>query len=79
MNSSDTLNFNLARTNPLVVRQGLLQDKLKKMSTSIDSDLIDQFQDRMVDEHRINLPTKDFKRYSKARDMAYKGVFEDDE
>lgn len=79
MNSSDTLNFNLARTNPLVVRQGLLQDKLKKMRTSIDSDLIDQFKDRMIDEHRVNLPTKDFKRFGKAKGMAYQGVFEDDE
>lgn len=79
MNSSDTLNFNLARTNPLVVRQGLLQDKLKKMRTSIDSDLIDQFQDRMVDEHRINLPTNDKKRFGKAKALAYDVVFEDDE
>lgn len=79
MNSSDTLNFNLARTNPLVVRQGLLQDNLKKIRSSIDSDLIDHFKDRMAGDHKLNLPTNDFKRFGKAKAMAYQGVIEDDD
>lgn len=77
--NSDTLVFNLQRKNPLTVRQGLLEDNVKKIRTSIDSDLIDQFKDRMMEDIQINLPTKDFKRFGKAKAMAYQGVLEDDD
>lgn len=60
MDSKDTLSFSLKRANPLLIKQGLLQNNVKKIRNNIDSDLIDQFKDRMNDEHVLNLQKKRF-------------------
>lgn len=73
MDSKDTLSFSLKRANPLLIKQGLLQNNVKKIRNNIDSDLIDQFKDRMNDEHVLNLQKKDFKRFGKSRKISYQG------
>lgn len=73
MESKDTLQFSLSRANPILIKQGLLQNNVKKIRNSIDSDLIDHFKDRLNEDHLLNLPKKDFKRFGKSKKIAYQG------
>lgn len=74
MESKDTLQFSLNRANPFLIRQGLLQNNVKKIRNSIDSDLIDQFKDKLSVDHKLNLPKYNLSRFSQAKKMSYQGL-----